>query len=436
MDRFIYTPAPLVALESFDFQGSENVGRNLTIVIDSLRKDLSEKEATSKLLSSYEKMFEDILQKRFKLNGLIFTITPDLYANAYAIPPDVNKNNILVRKYGFGAREAIAGKRAIEKHGENAIGWVDRSKAIVGGVFCDMECHAAITMGILKWRTMDSDEIAAVILHEIGHIMSYFEMMAYTFSTAFILMDTVERLTNAKSTEERFKIVDKLETATGVTISNKDIVVQAEPKTQIISIYNDLYEYSRSQFGSSVYDKRSWESLADQFAARMGMTRQLATGVGKLVTNGTPMKKVSSFTLFFMGIIKVTALVLITYLTPALGVFLVIGTLLLLTLDPFDEVYDRPRERIGRIRNEIFAALKAKDMPDDMRARLNADLLAIDATMKDIYSNEGLHDKIWLLLSSNARDQKKRRQILEDLESISNNELFGAFNLLKTIKKG
>lgn len=435
MNGMSLAPLSLVSLESVDFQIKDPIGRDLSILVEDFRATRNEKGTLSeKEQKEFLKLFESRLRKRFKLDELVFLVEEYEGADAFALTPDIAANNVLARSYGAWWTTGSEGAKMIDKYANKSIGWVDRSSATVGGVFQKAECTVAVTTGLIFSSNYTPDEVAAVILHEIGHIFTYFEMIAYTFSTCFILMDTVNRLTKANSPEEKTKIVKSLKDSANIVISNPDEVTEMSSDTQTVSIFSDIISQTKSQFGSTIYDKRSWESLADQFSARMGMIVPLASIVDKFNREGDPSSYQSSFIAWIPQLLKLIGVVFTIIVLPWFGFSLLFLGAILMLFNPFDRVYDKPNERITRIRNELVSLMKNPKTPVEERKRLHNDLIFIDGILKETVDRETLTEKVWLFLSADARDQKKKRELLQDLESISNNNLFASVNLLKSLK--
>lgn len=423
------------AFESIDFQGYDPVCKKLIIAFEDFRvrfKDVT--VPTEKEIDAFSNVIQKILRDRFKLHGLVFKVFPQNFVNAFAIPPDIVKNSVMVRTYGDWLQKAGDGRKVLEKDIESAIGSVNRADATVGGFYQKVPCTVGITYGMAKTDDLTNEEIVAALLHEVGHIFSYLETLAYTFGTCFTLFDTVKRLEKAKSTEEKVKIFKGVESATGVEISNQDMIVDASDNDTIaISIFSDIYEQTKSEFGASIYDMRSWESLSDQFSSRMGMTVPLATALDKIMRLSGDTSYSTKFQIWSGTIVRWVVFVLVALINPVLSIFIILELLVLL-FNPFKAVYDKPGERLERLRQEILQQMKTKNIPAEQRLVLSHNLETITALIKATDDKELYYEKVWLFFSSKSRDQKAKRVLLQDLQSVANNNLFAAANLLQTLK--
>lgn len=426
----------LPAFESIDFQGYDPVCKKLIIAFEEFRTVLKAKngKVDDKELEAFSGIIQKILRDRFKLKALIFKIFPYDFVNAFALPPDVVKNSAMTRNYHNWIGKAGDGRKVLEKDIGSAVGSVNRANATVGGFFQDLPCTVGITKGMALKEDMTEEEIVATILHEIGHIVSYLETLAFTFGTCYTLMDTIRRLEKANSDEEKVKIFKGVEDATGVKITNQDLVSSATDNDAIaISIFSDIYDQTKSEFGSSIYDMRSWESLSDQFSSRMGMTVPLATALDKIMREGGNVSYDSKFKMWGITIIRWVTIILASIVAPGFSIFIFLELLCLL-FNPFKDVYDKPGQRLERLRQDLIQQMKVKNIPLEQSRALaqNHDIIA--NLIKGTNDKEDYHEKVWLFFSANARDQKARRLLLQDLQAVANNDLFAHANLLQTLK--
>lgn len=434
MSQSLFSRLSLPAFESIQFQGYDPVCEKLVIIFKDYREAVKGKKLQDeKVQKAFDKLIQKTLRERFKLYELIYNTFSEDYINAFAIPPDIVKNNVLVRTYGPWISSAGDGKKILKKDIQSIVGSVNLVDATVSGFFQKVPCTVAITYGMLIKEEMSEEEIVAALLHEVGHVMTYMESLAFTFSTCFVLTDTVRRISKSDTPEEKIKIFKSVEDATGVKLNNVDILDGSDTDILAVSIFSDIYEQTKSEFGSSIYDMRSWESLSDQFSSRMGMTVHLATALDKIMRYGGDASYESNFKIWSRLIVRWVITVFTSILVPGFSIILIIE-LLLLCFNPFEHVYDNPGERLIRLRQEIVARMKTKNIPDEQRKSLQQDLDVINSLIKETDDKENYQEKIWLFFSSDARNQKSRRLLLQDLQSIANNNLFASANLLKTLK--
>lgn len=429
-ERFTYP-----ALESIDFQGLDPACVALIQIFDDITDEVKgkNKDEIEKTLTAYGKLIQKKLRDRFQLNELLFVISDTDATNGFAFTPALTKNNVMINSVSQKMGSATAGKSLL-KDKDFDIGQINIAKGTVSGFYSKCPCIVGLTKGMVLSDQFPSEEKVAVLMHEVGHIMAFLETLAYTFSTCFILSNVVSRLTNAKETE-KVKIIKDLEANTGLNVSNKDLLLESDDRDAItVSIFSDIHEESKSEFGSTIYDMRSWESLADQFSSRMGMTVPMARAVSKFEKMGNwSTQNMTKFTYWISTIVRWVVTAALTVVNPGFSVLLFIELIYLL-IDPTKRTYDKPGERLERLRQEVVQQMKKSIILDDHRVALNQDLEIITGLIKDTNDKEDFHEKVWLFFSSDKREQKAKRLLLQDLQTIANNDLFASANLLKTLK--
>lgn len=438
MNQGTFSPLSLVALESIDFQVKDKTVKELEIIFDDIKNDFSEgKKITVESIKPYVELIQSKLRKRFNLSKLEFIVTDEEEVNGFYITPDITSSSQMFKTYRDLGNKAVDGRLALDNYG-SVDGSVDLKTGRVEGLLSTFPVTVGLSIPTLTCLELKPIHVVALLMHEVGHYITYLETLNFTFSTCFILADTMSKINKAKKPEERIKIFKEIEKKTGIDIGNQDILSESEDSsTTAINIFTDITESKNSEFGSTIYDMRSWESLADQFSARMGLTVPLAEAseiITRLINPSNKSFK-SNFTILMTSIIRWIAIIGVTVICPALGGFFIIIELLMLLISPFNRVYDKPGERIKRLRNELMAEAKNPNLSIENRKRIADDVEVIDAIAKRIDDKEDYVEKVWLFFSSDARDQKKRRLLLQDLQALTNNDLFASANVLKLLKE-
>ncbi|QPX76720.1 putative M48 family lipoprotein protease [Serratia phage vB_SmaM_Yaphecito] len=439
MNNQWFKPASVVSVEAIDFQTADVLCRELEVLVEEYRFSKSKDVPAAERNKVFSDLAAKVIGKRIKAKKVtVEVVNADSTYNAYAMPPDLAKSSVLIKSY-FGLMEqASAGKNAI-KRDANAIGWVDLRKVELGGIFQEIPIRLGVYSAVIGNEYMTPAEAVGVIMHEVGHIFTYYEMLSTAISTALVLQDSVSRLMKTNSDEQRVKLVHKLETDYDIRFENANELVTAEStEVMTVNIMSELNEKIRSEFGSTIYDKRSWESISDQFASRMGCTVALATGLEKILRMGEASSFMSGFAFYSLEVIKTILFLGSMGLGIAVGPAGIALNVFILSLmaivNPHERLYDRPRERIIRMRNEVVLKMKNKDIPVEIRKSLAEDLQVIDHVLEGLTDRETFVEKVWLLVSPSTRRQKKITKELQELESLVNNSLFARANSLKLLE--
>lgn len=376
-----------------------------------------------------DKRFSDIIKRHTNLTVKVNLDVMSPQPNAYVIPPKLDKNHPMINEYRRMFAQNTDGVNAINFAGGGVIGGVDFEAGKVSGVFAKLVSEIYITKGAFDRYgslTLTPAELTGMLIHEVGHVMVYFATLGQTFRTAFILDGFVREAMKVNEPSARFKLMKEFEEETGVTISDKNTVSESENAGAITTvILSDIVESSRSQFGTTLYDMRSWESLSDQYAARQGCSADLATALDKLMVIYEPMYYRGTFKYLMVEIGKALGILLLV--TANLLLMNIIGLLVvfvMLSASPHEREYDNPHERLTKLRNELIAQLKTKNIANERSDSLLADIETINRVMENIKDRHSFFEKFWLVISPYTRRQVKMGKEIQELEKLVNNDIF------------
>lgn len=407
-----------LGLETIAFQADPVLFNDLRIVINKLR---SEKSITAEKLkkSGIDKVI-------FTRTGI--TIFPVLKTGskqtdyeAYVKPPQIDANNPVVNYYRKNwLSQNLDGMAAIRSAKGMVTGSLNRATGKVSGVFSEIGCELTLSKAFFETDHFTDEEVAAVILHEIGHIWSYFEMLGEMLSTNYVIQTVSQEFLKTGDNEKRVAILSEAEIVLGIKIENKQDLarVSADDTLQAVIISNIVRE-NRSEFNSYVYDLTGWEQLSDQFAARHGCGVHLATALDKLYRLYGSNSYMTGFGFYFWEAIKV--MMVIGAMWSGFGIAFV---LLSLMYCPLEREYDEPADRMQRIRKQLVEQTKMRDMSPELRADLLNDIAAVDSILSLIKDRETFYYKVWKGLVPWGRRQVKTMEFQKIMEDLANNELY------------
>lgn len=358
--------------------------------------------------------------------GLNIRVKSGRFVNAYVYPPVIDINSPLLAMWRGYGEEALNEVRIQPKKiiALGSKGTIDLANSKVTGVFAQIPIDMVIGTGLWTTGRMTAEETAAVILHEVGHAFTFLETLVKTVTCNMAIHAAMQSLGPSDSMEHRLEVIYRVTEKTGVKI--EDPKALADPKTskktfETILIKSTLDDIQHSAAASEVYDLRSSEFMADQFAVRHGAGRALVTGLDKLMTGMPGYKRGLTVHLILHAIwagIVIAGAIMLTVPT-----LLLIGLILLCPgLDR--EIYDRPMERAARIKRDIIQTMKDPNLESGLRQQMLKDLELIDATIKDFKDRSGLLEVIWSSLTANRRHQRKQIEIQQQLEKLINSDLF------------
>lgn len=431
-----------LGLESIDFQDTMFF-KDLTLAIEGIRKlplkDFEEGDATDP--DTPQGRLSAIINHHTGLNAQLFVgfEGPSMYLQS------VDRNHPLVRDIDIVDSNSVAGLQAVRKAQGQVKGTVNIKTAKVSGVFSEFPVAIVMPLPVLSDRIgslgdFSAEETAAFILHEVGHAFVYFEFISRTVRTNQVLAALSRELDKTDTQKEREMIlvdakqmlrIKELDTGELATFTDKKVITT-------IMLANAM-KVIKSELGSNIYDEVSWEYLSDQFAARHGAGRALATAMSKLYKNGVTGRGTATYLLF--EALKLHWLVATGTLfaagMPGVGlaasIFFVMWSLGEIPEGP---EYDRPHVRIRRMRNQLVEQQKDRALNKDQVKALKADVEILDDVLKNqIHDREQFVTLIGRYVFGIGRQRMRAEQLQQELEALAANDLFGRAGELKHLSK-
>ncbi|MDR3392221.1 MAG: hypothetical protein P4L77_10865 [Sulfuriferula sp.] len=416
----------VLAMETIQFQ-SDGFAKELALVYSEIRKEFKGSSKSKLSDSEYGAHLGKIIKNR---SGLTVSVDLTNYGPAVNVP-SLNKNNPLVNESIREMVPSTEGIRLIQEAGGAVKGKVNMKTAMVSGVFAEMRNTLYMPVSLVLDAKYTVDELAAVTLHEIGHLFTYCEYMARTVTTNQVLAGMAKGLANAKTPEEREIILVSTKKALKLDIDATELAKEKDNTVIEYVVVTNVGRQAESELGTNIYDFNTWEMLSDQFAARHGAGVHLVTALEKLYksygnisfrsTSGYLAMEALKATLFFGSI----AAAFVGGFTAIAGRFGISFAMALIMMDGMgDGTYDRPGVRLRRVRNQIVEEMKDKKISPDHGARLTEDLLAIDEVLKTVNDREQLAGLLWNVFSRDSRKRMSQEKLTSELEAIATNDLF------------
>lgn len=361
--------------------------------------------------------------------------------NAWVMVPDINRNNTI---YGMGyadhpyftekdARAKLADKKLIEAE-------VDLEKGRVKGFYSELSVPITITKGLLntmKGREgeylISNEEIAAIILHEVGHCMTFLEAMTRAMRKNWILESRLKDFRRA-SRSEKIKIINQLK--------KDELLPRDTEENVLVEVKNDddALQMILGSFAKKVYsdpdtimhDQTAFESASDQFAVRMGAGAYLASALTKMHNQYSGFIRFDYWMTMFADIARWAFIVVGVALgiaTAQLYILFLAGVMFFMSIlhGLADGIfpYDKNGDRITRILQEQITAFKKNNLPADMKKQLLESYESMKKSYDEIVkTNDSINSRILNLIIPFFRRNKKSKEYQQLIESLQNNELY------------
>lgn len=306
-------------------------------------------------------------------------------------------------------------------------GEVDIVGAKLRGMFAKIPCVLLIPEQELTGNgaVLSSAQLAAVLLHEIGHAFTYFIMLTRVIRTNQVL-DIISRAGQIEDTAKYELIIAQTAEAAGITPENREIITRQKGKIVLQSaiILDNERQNCENELGADVYHSTSCEQLADLFATRCGAGLELVTALeayNKFYRNAS----------FY--IINAAAIALMLWVTVI--TFGIVWIIIIFCADNRYTIYDDDYNRYRRIRAQIIEELKTQKLTaDEIRERVSK-IDKIAELMKGKSGNLGIIDSMCYFLNRRFRNQRDAEVLQKNLEKMASNDIFVEAALLSTLGK-
>lgn len=432
----MYNAMPFYSPESISFQ-NEAFHKAMTEVIAQYRSD-SKGARRTELEMSVGKCIKDFTNINVDVSVGDMPMMTE--------PPMIDKNSPMLEGYGW--KDSSLSKRGLEdirKTNEKEVRAVlDPNKSYVHGYFAEltpvrMYLNAPMIYGNdgLLYKLFDntkytSGEISAIILHEVGHLWGFFEMMMRYRTSNQILSTMVRQLDGTEDFGKRELIIREASDALALEKVDSMALSHKNNTTIYTVLISNMARINKSQTGEG-YDINSFEALADQFATRHGAGRDMVTGLAKMYKG----------TIYRRGWIGYMFAELVKVALVGLGIFeIAIGNLLgafhtciilftLVMADAHHDWYDKAGYRFKRIRNQLVEELKNEHLSSDSSARIREDIDTIDKVNEDFKDRTQLIGLVYDYLIPAGVTVRKQIEFQQSLEELASNKLFYYSNQLK-----
>lgn len=322
-------------------------------------------------------------------------------------------------------------------------GHIDKRTGVVSGFFTQIRNNFMMSYSMLGGLFTDA-ELTALYLHEVGHAHTLYLAMGETLASSLIISEMIGLLETESDVEKRFRIGRAFIKFSG----NADELKSDDPAAITAMILEGQDLRMEAHAGAKVPSYRIGEILSDQYAVRWGMGIPLASALAKLEKSKGFMIAETGFDPPWIGLLGNFLL-----LSSAAGSFvgktvgagvqvalkaflssLSIATASTYGLDMLMGSGDYPsaKQRIQRIRVELQGALRHRDVSNEQKKAILADLKQLDEHIDQIHSYGDITNKLAKYVTRHIQGQVRTDAKTELTEQLINNRLYEMSALLTT----
>ena len=196
-----------------------------------------------------------------------------------------------------------------------------------------------------------------------------------------------------------------------------------------------------SIMGNTTYDVSSFEALSDNFAARLGLGKELATGLEKIYRKygGSEYSLKTRIVMTIIDIFTLKSIILLPFIMTS-GVFGFFYSIMFISgiyarLDGRDSnnVYDKLTTRYKRVKEQIITYIKDVKLPPKDAQRAIESIEHIDKMMAEVSEYKGFIPIIFNLIDPASRASLKAKDVQGKLEMLAANDLYVKAAKIRTL---
>ena len=317
------------------------------------------------------------------------------------------------------------------------VGRVNLKNGTVDGVFASFPVK--IYFGTLFLRGLNgeasiftADEVAAILIHEIGHAFTTFEYVGKTVMTGLIITSAVKTTAEIPDSQERNKVLVKACENVNLNLNEDQIgaIIKQHGENSDVVLLTEYVKNLNTLTKTNYYDARNCEQLADQFAVQHGAADALGRALERIYKMSYNINYRGNAMYMLLEVMKISFTMLwggaMVASLGGIGVFLVIVMLLLQSTEV--KIYDDPKDRLIFLKRQLIDDLKVLNHQDKKNAVLIARLVdhieSLEMRIEEVKDRKSFDQAIWENVTPWGRNREQQEKKQKQLEEALNNDLF------------
>lgn len=409
------------SMEAIGFQQESLLFTELTIFFTAL---LSENNARGATLDA----IAGVVAKRTNLKVMV-SVTPAGTDAFVCLPPLLTDNPVFDKSY-----QSKISKLSLSQLNFKGIfnGAIDYKEGTVSGDFTRLRFDITLTEALVFKSGLLPEELAALFVHEVGHCYTYLSLFSEMVRTNMVMHEIARVFSDTREEKVRIDSLELVEKLYGVKFEDKKaLATNHDPDTVASTVAGLACTRLRSVMGSSHYDERLAEFLADQFAARHGAARYVVAALDKLERAHKSIDTQGALAGWHQPF-SVGLLAAVVSLSGVASLGLVsAGLLSSLSMMVYDSVkrterYDNLYDRYAALERETIAHLKDASLPRHVVQRLLTDLDVIRGYMQRLNLKNYPIQRLVEFIADSFTGRRREVQFQQFLEKMGNNILFSS----------
>lgn len=429
-----------ISFETIQYQHKDSFGGDLQALLQSIYDSIKSKEykTTNQIIAKHPsvKKIEVLVKERMGLN---IEISKDLYViSPAAIIPffgDYMRGHRIsdfYQTFGTGVRfgdilkkveEIDKAKIASMKKAHNQTGYVDLKHARVGGYLAQLRHYVLLNFVWMYESAITAAELAAITTHELGHAFDGLEEHYRLETTNRAIFDILVDLREGREDKALYRFRNKF---TQTQFKHAQLSTSAERQDFCSELALRYMDTIQSQYLDDKYDETNFENMADSFATRFGMGKDIVSGLHKLHLSGGAVLPRNGFGYSVVAFVQVLTLATLLLIAPPFGAMAYAGlAVFFMGKRNANLTYDLPTDRYQRIKNTIVNAIKDTRLPVEVTKDLLEQIGYIDVLIEGFMNHDfDMGDAFANLLVPSNRNAVYYVNLQQMLERNLNNPLF------------
>lgn len=433
-----------IAQEIIDFQ-SDDFADQLEAIMTEIQTFVKEYGAGCGRALMKSGLSEKMSALIFKRTGIQSEINLDSDMFGAILVCYLTTNHVLLDSFFHGAGY-IKEQKAIVDAAKKKAGWVDLKRARVGGVFSEYK-HPIEFGSVLNFLhcKLTPRECAAIMIHEVGHAFTYYEFSDRMTVSNQILLDLATAVNENDSKKRVFLLKELGENLDGNPDMFDDIGDETNRTIFGLKLFRRCVGWVSGQMPMSRLNEVTPEQLADNFATRFGLGKELVTGlfrIDELCESPELSASYAGTVSFFSNTFVFLSIVAGAVLGSVACGFFAAGwaALYLLSVPSYGEnakdyEHGEIRIRYKRIRDALIERLSRGKYDKEVVKKLIADIKVIDAILPKLQEAKTFTDHLADFLFKKNRDTRADTILQLLLEDLTHNNLFLKSAELQTLGK-
>lgn len=364
-----------------------------------------------------------IISKHTGMN-IDFSIDPSMGINAYMMTPMIDRNHPFFSSRGFHFPIETHDRKFLGKKGKIEVVdvWTDDSTYKVGGGWSKVVVKVKMLKGLMKTSMFTDGGVTAILLHELGHVYTYFSLFGKLTAKNFLTSEAIKEALSDEPLEKRVQKLEQLEGDLDIHILEKEKVLQTDKKLRGDVIESIVIAETCIKGGSTSiftgFDNRNIEQIADQFAIFHGAGGDLGEAMNTLYKECGTVETLSTTAFVVIELCKVFLVMTILWGAPLLGIIMLILGI------PGQKIYDDPQARVELIRKQLVGGLKEAQNNPALKAQLLDQIDTLEKLEGQLKDRRTFYEVVYQTITPRGRTMYRQEVFMKSVENLLYNDIY------------